>query len=63
METATTENGLEKGDVCNRGGCLGIIDEHQKDDCSCHISPPCSACVAGRTFCEECGWSSREGED
>ena len=50
------------GEVCNREGCKGVIDEEEKGSCSCHICPPCSACVDPREFCGECGWSAREEE-
>lgn len=32
--------GFEKGDKCNRDGCTGIIEEYERDVCSCHITPP-----------------------
>lgn len=53
--------GYEAGDVCNRDGCQGIIDEHEADgSCTCFIHPPCSYCVKSRAFCDDCGW---EGSD
>jgi len=53
--------GYEKGELCNRNGCQGIIDEHDSDGgCSCHISPPCSFCVDSREFCPVCGWDGGE---
>lgn len=51
------EIGNEKGEVCNRNNCKGIIDEREKENgCSCHINPPCSSCVDDRNFCPECEW-------
>jgi len=52
--------GCEEGDVCNRDGCEGIIDEHYADGgCYCHCgNPPCSHCVDDRRYCEECGWEA-----
>lgn len=51
------EKGNIKGDVCNRDGCLGIIDEHEKEgSCSCHINPPCGYCTTDSSYCPECGW-------
>ncbi len=47
------------GEVCGRDGCNGIIDEHEKRGCSCHINPPCSACTEPRAYCSECGWDAR----
>jgi len=52
-------HGYEKGDICNRGSCTGVIDEHDADrSCSCHISPPCSVCVDDRHYCPECDWQA-----
>lgn len=53
--------GYCKGDVCNRDGCKGILDEHEKDGCcSCHINPPCGYCTHDTTFCPECGYDAEE---
>lgn len=50
-------HGYEEGDICNRDGCQGIIEQESADrSCYCHISPPCSVCVDDRHFCPECGW-------
>lgn len=49
-------HGLSAGDVCRRNDCPGIIDEHEKESCSCHINPPCSACTEPRAYCPKCGW-------
>lgn len=48
--------GYGEGDVCNRNGCVGRIESHPVENCSCHISPPCNACVERLCFCPECGW-------
>ena len=26
------------------------------ENCSCHINPPCSACVNNQAECKDCGW-------
>ena len=55
--------GYEEGEHCNRGDrldCYGIIEEHEKRPCSCHIMPPCSACVDDRAFCPKCDWVGSE---
>lgn len=53
--------GYEKGETCNRDGCIGVIKEHDKEgSCSCHINPPCSICVESRAFCPICDWSGLE---
>lgn len=56
--------GHEKGEVCNREGCIGVIDEHDKDGCcSCHINPPCGYCTEPNAYCPECGWSAKEEQE
>jgi hypothetical protein len=53
--------GYSKGEVCNRDGCQGIIQEHEKEGfCSCHINPPCSYCVDSVAYCELCDWDGYE---
>jgi len=55
------EIGYLKGETCNRGGCIGIIDEYEKEgSCSCHINPPCSYCVNSSEYCPACEWDGRE---
>lgn len=39
--------------------CIGTIHRH-KDTCSCHIHPPCSACVDSYMYCDTCDWDDRE---
>lgn len=52
-------NGIVKGEICNRDGCKGIIGEHEKEgSCSCHNNPPCSYCTTDTAYCPECGWES-----
>jgi hypothetical protein len=49
--------GLTKGEICNRNGCGGIIDEHPKEgSCSCHINPPCGYCTTDTSYCPVCEW-------
>lgn len=57
------EHGHLQGEVCNRLGCKGVIDEHEKDGCSCHISPPCSNCIRDAHYCPECEWSGEEEQN
>jgi len=52
--------GYEEGDVCNRNGCEGTMEYRQVENCSCHISPPCNACVDNPWVCSECGCTSDE---
>lgn len=32
------------------------LEQRRVNDCSCHINPPCSACVDAPLFCNECGY-------
>lgn len=53
--------GYLEGDICNRDGCKGIIHEHDKEPCTCHLGhPPCSGCVHNYGYCEECGWDAED---
>ena len=57
----TIHRGYEKGEICRRNGCDGIIDEIEKDGCcSCHINPPCGYCTQQAGFCEKCGWEDED---
>lgn len=55
-----SEPGCVEGDRCNRDGCDGIIVFNEPEGCSCHICPPCSACVNAGSSCPKCGWDERE---
>lgn len=45
---------LEEGDKCPQ--CLeGTVEYVRQHDCSCHISPPCSACTDAPLTCDCCG--------
>lgn len=55
--------GVMPGAICRRGGCAGEIEIGGPEgvvDCSCHINPPCAACVDARPRCPACGWSAAE---
>ncbi len=53
--------GIEKGEICNRNSCKGIIDEHEKETgCSCHINAPCGSCERDYSFCPECDWNAED---
>jgi len=57
--------GYLKGDLCNREGCIGIIDEFEKDGCcTCHTGhPPCSYCTTDASYCPVCGWNAIDEQD
>ena len=60
----TDEYGITEGDVCNRKGCKGIIEQVETDTvCSCHINPPCSHCEYMEFHCPECGWESNNRDE
>lgn len=48
--------GTEEGNACGRDGCIGTIEVPEVENCSCHISPPCHACVTSKLTCTECGF-------
>lgn len=43
---------IHEDDCPNCGGALVA----EPGDCSCHISPPCNACIEAVLVCEECGF-------
>lgn len=56
------EHGVLKNEICNRNGCAGIIEEHEKEgSCSCHIHPPCGYCTTDTAYCPVCDWHA--GDD
>lgn len=55
-EEAGMKEGIEEGDGCGRNGCDGVMEIEPVKDCSCHIAPPCSACVEARVWCPKCGY-------
>jgi hypothetical protein len=57
------KHGYEEGSDCCRNHCAGIIDTRRADNCSCHLSAPCSACTAPRNFCPDCGWEEADDEE
>lgn len=57
------EVGQVEGETCNRNGCTGTIALRPIENCSCHISPPCSACTAPNEYCPECDWQAIDDEE
>lgn len=47
---------LEEGQYCPN--CGGLVLFKVPENCSCHISPPCWACIESRPECKECGCDS-----
>ncbi len=52
----------EEGDRCPETGCNGKLDWPKVENCSCHISPPCSACTDQLLVCQECDWEDERPE-
>lgn len=52
--TVPTPVGRKEGETCNRDGCVGTMELDPPVNCSCHIDPPCSACVDPTFTCTEC---------
>ena len=46
----------EEGGECPEHGCSAILGYGEVEGCSCHVSPPCSACVENPLRCPDCGW-------
>lgn len=50
----------EPGQRCTEPGCEGKVQcwvdiyQRQPYECSCHINPPCSACVTAPLVCDTC---------
>jgi len=50
----------EEGDECGYDNCAGVFGFESVEGCSCHISPPCSACHDNPLVCLECGHNPNE---
>jgi len=56
MSEHKEEVGTQEGETCNRENCTGVIEYQESENCSCHISPPCSSCLSVALHCPDCGW-------
>jgi hypothetical protein len=59
------KHGSDEGERCNRlnddgFACDGEMELMPVSGCSCHISPPCSACVGNAPACTVCAKSGDE---
>jgi hypothetical protein len=43
-----------EGETCNLDGCPGTLEFGRVENCSCHIAPPCGACVSNPLVCTGC---------
>ena len=54
-EDDADEEGPLEGDHCPECD-EGLLEYQSVENCSCHISPPCNACVTNPLRCPLCGW-------
>ena len=54
---------MEEGDFCADPKCNGVMQFFPVEDCCCHISPPCNACVENPLSCSICKFSEDEFEE
>jgi len=47
---------LQEGMDCPIADCSGRLGFHPPENCSCHLHPPCDACVNNPLVCLVCGW-------
>jgi hypothetical protein len=45
----------QEGDCCDVEDCAGKLRYQEPVNCSCHISPPCGACLEVLLYCPHCG--------
>lgn len=45
---------FDEGDMCPDSQCDGRLSTKPTENCSCHISPPCSACLDAPLICDAC---------
>ena len=55
MSDQVVKNKFEDGADCHHSGCNGKLTPCDIRGCSCHIHPPCSACVGNPYECDTCG--------
>ena len=62
MNEHTTRKGknmLEEGDKCPE--CKeGLMGYERVEGCTCHVNPPCNACVTNPLVCLNCGYIGEE---
>ena len=56
------ELGYREGETCGRNGCTGVLAERAVENCSCHLHPPCGACMEPREYCPSCDWQMIDEE-
>jgi len=56
------KNLIDEGSPCPIG-CGGTLYYPPVENCSCHINPPCYACISIKLTCNKCGEGFREAEE
>jgi len=51
-----------EGDKCPDKKCNGELEYPDVEGCSCHINPPCRACIENELICSECFCTVEESE-
>lgn len=46
---------IKEDDQCLYMDCTGLYEYRDVENCSCHINPPCGACVENPLVCNQCG--------
>jgi len=62
MTERQNEIGYCEGETCGRDGCDGVLVLEPVENCSCHISAPCGACMTPRDHCPVCDWRMADDE-
>lgn len=57
------DDDIEDGSPCNQSDCGGTFEPTPAVNCSCHISPPCSACTGAGYTCDTCGYDTAPYEE
>lgn len=57
------DDDIEDGSPCNQSGCDGTFGPTPVVNCSCHISPPCSACTNAGYTCGTCFYDTAPYEE
>ncbi len=50
----------DEGDSCKFAECSGHYVYKPNGECTCHLAPPCEACVTSKLVCDTCGEQADE---
>ena len=54
---------VNEGDACRDHSCIGFYTFPEIENCTCHISPPCGACLDAQLICTDCKMTQDEAEE